>query len=98
MSLPALDILVILPAFALVLFRVSGMVMTAPIYGSTVIPLRIRIALTFVLALVTFPLVRNQLPATPTLGTVLAGAVGELMIGSAIGLSLTILLLSGEVA
>lgn len=98
MSLPALDMYIILPAFALVLFRISGMVMTAPIYGSTVIPLRIRAALTFVLTLVTFPLLRNQLPATPTLGAVLAGAVSELMIGAAIGLSLTILLLTGEVA
>lgn len=98
MPLPALDILVILPSFALVLFRVSGMVMTAPIYGSPVIPMRIRIALTFALALVTFPLLRNQLPLAPTLSDVLAGAAGELMIGAAIGLALTVMLLAGEVA
>ncbi len=98
MPLPALDILVILPSFALVLFRVSGMVMTAPIYGSPVIPVRIRIALTFALTLVTFPLLRNQLPLAPTLSDIVSGAVGELMIGAAIGLALTVMLLAGEVA
>jgi|CXWL01.1.fsa_nt_gi flagellar biosynthetic protein FliR len=98
MPLPALDILVILPSFALVLFRVSGMVMTAPLYGSPVIPMRIRAALTLALTLVTFPLLRNQLPLAPTIADVLSGAVGELMIGAAIGLALTIMLLAGEVA
>ena len=98
MPLPALDILTILPAFALVLFRVSGMIMTAPLYGSPVIPMRIRAALTFTLTLVTFPLLRNQLPQAATFADVVSGAVGELMIGAAIGLALTMMLLAGEVA
>lgn len=98
MPLPALDILVILPSFALVLFRISGMVMTSPVYGSTVIPVRIRAALTFALALVTFPLLRGQLPPAPTFAAIVSGALGELMIGAAIGLAMTILLLAGEVA
>lgn len=98
MNMPAIDIMVLLPAFALVLFRVSGLVMTAPMLGSPVIPMRIRAAFVFALSVVVFPLVHSQLPAAPTLGEVVAGAVGELLLGAAIGLSLTILLLAGEVA
>jgi flagellar biosynthesis protein FliR len=98
MPLPALDIFVVLPSFALVLFRVSGLMMTAPLYASPIIPLRIRAALTFVLTLVTFPLLQNQLPVVPTLSNVVSGAFGELMIGAAIGLALTVMLLAGEVA
>jgi len=98
MPLPALNLFAILPAFALVLFRVSGMVMTAPIFGSPVIPLRIRAALTFVLTLITFPLLGNQLPRAMTLSDVVSGLVGEFMIGAAIGLALTMMLLAGEVA
>lgn len=98
MPLPALDIFAVLPSFALVLFRVSGLVMTAPLYSSPVIPIRVRAALALVLTLVTFPLVRNQLPLAPSLADVISGAVGELMIGAAIGLAMTIMLLAGEVA
>jgi len=98
MNLPALDIFMILPSLALVFFRVSGVIMTAPILGSPVIPMRIRAALTLVLTLVTFPLLGNQVPQTATLSDVIAGAAGELMIGAAIGLALTIMLLAGEVA
>ena len=57
------DILLALPVFALVLFRISGLMLTAPIFGSRVIPLRIRGALVIVLAAMMFPLLRSQAPA-----------------------------------
>lgn len=98
MPVQAIDIFIWLPPFALVLFRISGLVMTAPIFGSPVLPMRIRAALCFALALVVFPLLRPQIPATATFSQVMVGAVGELMIGAAIGLTLTALLLAGEVA
>ena len=55
MPVPLVEILVALPAFALVLFRVSGLVLTAPVYGSTAVPVRIRVALILVATAVIFP-------------------------------------------
>lgn len=92
------DILLALPVFALVLIRLSGLVITAPILGSNVVPVRFRVAFTMVAAAMIFPLVRAQAPAELTLGTALGGAASELMVGAIIGLSMTILLAGGEVA
>jgi len=92
------DILLALPAFALVLFRLSGLVLTAPMLNSPVIPIRIRAAIAFTLAAMVFPILRVQVPANLSLSAALVGVVGEVMIGAAIGLSLAILLLAGEVA
>jgi flagellar biosynthetic protein FliR len=98
MPWPLFDILLALPVFALVLFRLSGLVLTAPMLASPVIPVRIRAAVAFTLAAMVFPMVRVQAPANLTLATAVVGGVGEVMIGAAIGLSLSILLLVGEVA
>ena len=92
------DILTGLPAYALGLFRVSGLIMTAPVFGSRMIPVRVRAALAFVMAATIFPIVARQSPADASLSTVLAGGVSELLIGVTIGLSLTIFMMGAEVA
>ena len=97
MHLPLVDITLALPVFALVLFRISGLMLTAPVYKSRVIPMRIRAALTLVTAAMIFPLVGMQAPAELSLTAALVGGVGELMIGALIGLSLTVLLMGAEV-
>lgn len=91
-----LDILFALPAYALVTLRLTGFVLMAPLYGSRMIPDRIRAAMIIVVAAMIFPLVRSQAPQEINLSTIVAGGVGELMIGVAIGLSLTILLMAAE--
>jgi len=45
-----------LPVFMLVLCRASGVMLTAPILSSVVIPARVRAGLTFLLAIVMYPL------------------------------------------
>lgn len=90
------DIFSALPAFALVLFRMTGLVLTAPIFASRIIPARIRGALIMAMAAMTFPLV--QAPADVTWGGVIAGAAGEMMVGLAIGISLAMFVSSVEVA
>lgn len=97
MPLLPFDILLSLPAFALVLTRVSGLMITAPLFGSSVIPARIRVAMVVALAVMTFPLVASHVPAGLTLTSVLTGVVGELLIGITIGLSLSLLLMGAEV-
>lgn len=91
------DITLALPVYALVVFRISGLMLTAPIYGSRVIPRRIKAALTMVTAAMIFPLVRGQAPAELTLTAVFFGGVQEMMIGAIIGLALSTLLLGAEV-
>ena len=90
------DILFALPAYALVLLRITGFVLIAPVYGSRMIPDRVRAAMILVVAAMIFPIVRSHAPAEMTLSTVVGGAVGELMVGIAIGLALSILLTAAE--
>jgi flagellar biosynthetic protein FliR len=92
-----IDILLALPVFALVLFRITGLMLTAPIYGSRVIPVQVRVAVAFVVATVVFPVVAGQAPRDLSLSTALVGGVGEMMIGATIGLGLTLLLMGAEV-
>jgi len=92
------DIFGILPVFALVLFRISGLLMTAPVLGSRMIPLRIRAALAMTLAFMILPVAFTRAPAEITLSDALSGGATELMIGAAIGLALAITMLAAEVA
>ena len=87
-----------LPAYVLVLVRISGLMLTAPIYSSQVIPARVRAGLAMVVAAMIFPLVGGEAPREITLATAAVGLVGELMIGATIGLALSILISGGEVA
>lgn len=87
-----------LPLFAAVLFRISGLVMTAPIYGSRLVPLRIRAALAFAAAAVITPLVRTAAPAELSLSAVVAAGMSELAVGALIGLTLAIFMTGAEVA
>ncbi len=93
-----LDIPLALPTFALVLFRISGLMVTAPIFSSKGIPLRVRAAFTLVLAAMIFPLVKNEAPSDLTLVTALTAGVAEFMIGAVIGLALTLVLMTALVA
>lgn len=92
------DILLSLPAYALVLARLTGLVLSAPVFGSTQIPTRIRGALTLVTAAMIYPVASLPAPDEMTLATVIPGMVGEMMIGISIGLSLSILLSGAQVA
>ena len=87
-----------LPAFALVLVRITGLMLTAPVYASQVIPVRVRVALAVVVAAMIFPLVGGDAPREITPAVAVVGLVGELMIGATIGLALSILISGGEVA
>jgi flagellar biosynthesis protein FliR len=78
--------------FTLVLTRVSGLTMTAPIYGSQEVPMQVRALLAFALAMLIVPTQWN-VPLTPP-GTmlnylVLVGA--ELLIGFCLGTGVVIL-------
>jgi flagellar biosynthesis protein FliR len=85
--------------FTLVLARVSGLVMTAPIFGGSAVPLRIRALLAFALSLLIMPIQTASL-ATPldVLPDYLLAMTGELLIGLVFGLGIKILLAGIQLA
>jgi flagellar biosynthesis protein FliR len=85
-----IQLYLVLPAFVLVLFRIGGLMFTAPIFGSQSIPARIKAFSSLALTAMIFPLVAPTMPGTLTLGAMVAGIAGELMIGLIMGFSLTL--------
>ena len=78
--------------FVLVLTRMSGLVMTAPIYGTNQTPANIRALLAVALAILVTPSQLNStadLPATPLDLVISIG--GEILIGLSLGLGMLIL-------
>jgi len=86
------DIITWLPAFALVLMRVGGMMLSAPLFSATTIPVRIKAILVAAIAVVVFPLVRPDMRHLPPtlLGTAVA-AGAEMIIGLTVGLAVNLL-------
>lgn len=88
----AANMLTLLPSFALVLTRISGIMLGAPIFSSSAVPARVKIGLTVLIALVVFPLILPSMEGVPdTLFGVIVGAGGELLIGLTIGLAVNLL-------
>ncbi|NLS97390.1 MAG: flagellar biosynthetic protein FliR [Planctomycetaceae bacterium] len=78
--------------FTLVLTRVSGLVMTAPIFGSTDVPMRIRALLAMALSVLILPSQWDTPVADPETNVQYAVVLaGELLIGLTLGLGITIL-------
>lgn len=77
--------------FSLVLTRMSGLVMTAPIYGTQEVPLQVRALLAFALAVLITPSQLGAPVALPgTLVSYLLVLGGELAIGASLGIGITI--------
>ena len=98
MPFELVNILFALPLYALILFRLGGLMMTAPMLSSSVIPIRVRAALAMTMAAMIFPLMVHALPRELTMVDVLVGSVAEIMIGATIGLSLSLVLLMADIA
>lgn len=92
------DITLILPGFALVLARVSGLMIVAPVLGSNVIPIRLRAAVAFTLSLMIFPIVLPTIGSELPLATAVVGMIGELLIGVVLGLGMSMLFVAMEFA
>jgi flagellar biosynthetic protein FliR len=93
-----LNLHMLLPGFALVLFRVAGLMVTAPVLGSSAIPVRIKVALSLTVAAAVFPLVGPTIPADVTLGAALFGVAGEMLIGLVIGTAITLVVTGVQLA
>jgi flagellar biosynthetic protein FliR len=80
------------PVFLLVLFRITGVMMLAPVFGSAMAPAPVKIFLSLVLSLLFFPMVKGAGPAAPMDATLLTLAVAwELAVGLLIGFAASLL-------
>jgi flagellar biosynthetic protein FliR len=86
-------------AFVLVLARVGGMVLTAPLFGSQEIPARMRFLLAFALSLMVTPMQLTTPFVLPTNLVQFALSLGgEILIGGLLGFGVTILLGGAQLA
>jgi flagellar biosynthetic protein FliR len=83
-----------LPAFVMVLFRITGIFFFAPIFGSNVIPVRLKVLLALVLAICVYPIIPPQVPMELSLMTLWAAVGSELLIGLIIGYGASIPLIA----
>ena len=91
-----LEIFSSLPVFALTVFRIGGMFLTAPLFAASAVPMRIRAATATALSLIVFPVVLRQLPQSIGFGDVLAAGIGEMLVGLVLGLVFAALLVSAH--
>jgi flagellar biosynthetic protein FliR len=88
-----------LVTFVLVLTRVSGLVMTAPIFGTNDIPIRVRAFLAITLALLVTPLQTGAAPTMPASIVDLGlWMTAELIVGLVLGLGITLLFSGIQIA
>lgn len=87
-----------LPKLAIVLMRVAGLFLAAPLFSSRMLSVRIRIALALTLALMVAPLVDASSTRTLSVAQGIMAAPAELAIGAAMGLALAITLGLAELA
>jgi len=88
----------LLPAVALILFRVAGLMIAAPLFGASSIPERFRVLLALAVTFVLLPLVGPTVPADLTLADAVGGVVGEVLIGLLIGVGMNIVLFGAQLA
>ena len=88
----------LLPAFALVLARVAGLVLAVPMFTSQEIPTIVKAWLAVTLALMAFPVVAPLVPHDLTLGRAAAGMVGEFIIGEVLGLGAGLVFIAVQIA
>jgi flagellar biosynthetic protein FliR len=75
-----------LELFIFILLRVSAMMVTIPIIGNSVVPVRIKGGLSLMVAFLLFPLIKIHLPHLGIL-LLIGGMAGEVIIGIIIGLA-----------
>ena len=88
----------LLPAFALVLSRVAGLVLSVPMISSRQIPREFKIGLIVLLSLMAFPVVSQHLPRTLTFGHAVVGMLGEFVIGEVLGFGAGIVFFAAQIA
>ena len=90
------DLLQTVPTFALVLFRVAGMMLFAPLFGSSRIPRRVKALLVIILALGLMPGVSRPTAMPETTWGLALGIGGEMIFGLAMGMVLSFTFIAAQ--
>lgn len=78
------------PAFLMVLFRITGVFVLAPVLGSPTIPMRVKVFLAVTLTLCVYPMVLTSPASAPGLAHIAAGGLSLWTLGPLIGAELLI--------
>lgn len=81
-----------LPAWLMVLARMSGVVIALPLLAGFEVPAQVRIFLAVALAVMAFPIALPLLPQGLSIGQTAAGLVGEIVVGELLGLAAAVVL------
>jgi flagellar biosynthetic protein FliR len=84
--------------YVLVLFRVGGIMIFAPFFGSGLIPGRLKAALSMVIALALVSATAPQIPAEITYGYILKAAAGESAVGLLLGYAASLVFVGVQLA
>jgi flagellar biosynthesis protein FliR len=85
------------PNFALVLARVAGLMVWAPLLGMVSIPIRIKAFIALILAMAVFPLVPGVIVAPSHLLDVVVGVAFESLIGVVMGFALMLIFTGAQI-
>jgi len=91
-----LQIMPWLPIMALVMFRLTGFVLAAPLFSGSLLPVQLKAALVVMLAVLICPAVARTFPVNITLTQIVICGVGEVLIGLSIGVAVGLMLGSAE--
>jgi flagellar biosynthetic protein FliR len=80
-----------LPSLLMVVFRLAGIMVMAPLFGASAIPVRVRIALVIVIAMAAWPVLPMQALPQLSLPAIAIAVASEMLIGLTLGLGLTII-------
>jgi len=96
---PTLEpILLHVTTFLMVLFRLAGLFIFAPMFGSRLVPPQVKALLALVLAFCVYPMVPAQAPLPLSLSTLAVSVGGEMLIGLAIGYGASLPLIAMQMA
>ncbi len=87
-----------IPAFLLVLFRLGGIFIFGPVFGSQVIPMRVKVLLALVLTMCIYPIVPPQIPVQLSLANIMLAVGSEMLIGLIIGYGASLPLVALQIA
>ena len=90
------DLLKFVPVFVLALFRIAGLMMYAPLFGSAKIPKRIKALFAIILALGMTGGITQPLNLPPTVWGVAVAIGGELIFGFAIGMIFSFVFIAAQ--
>jgi flagellar biosynthetic protein FliR len=82
----ALELIALVPTFVLAFFRIAGMMLFAPLFGSSRIPRRVKLMLALVLAMSVTPGIDGPTDFPPSTWGLTAGIAGEMLFGFAMGM------------